>query len=342
MTQTPAILSRLSALSDPTRARALRILEQHELTVAELGDVLQLPQSTTSRHLKVLSEEGWVVWRREGTAALYRMMLDDLDEPARKLWLLVRDQISGTPAAEQDDQRTERILANRQTRSQAFFASAAGQWDKMRGEMFGDRFDLRAIAALLDPSWSIADLGCGTGQLAEALAPFIDRVFAVDSSTEMLKAARKRLGRFDHVEVKRGSIESLPIGDAELDAATLVLVLHHIADPAAALAEAARVLKPGGRLLVVDMIRHDHREYQQIMGHVWLGFDREQMQGWLADAGCEAMRFAELPAETKARGPGLFAAAARRAAQPATQPQAKPEAKPRGSTRRKRAAAAAE
>jgi len=318
MAHTPPILNRLSALSDPTRARALRVLERHELTVAELGDVLQLPQSTTSRHLKVLSEDGWVVWRREGTAALYRMMLDDLDESARKLWLLVRDQIAETPAAEQDDQRVERILANRQTRSQAFFASSAGQWDKLRGELFGDRFDLRAIAALLDPSMSFGDLGCGTGQLVETLAPFIQRVVAVDNSTEMLKAARKRLNRFDNVQVKRGTVEALPLEDAELDAAALVLVLHHLPDPGAAIAEAARTLKPGGRLLIVDMVRHDHHEYQQTMGHVWLGFDTDQLEGWLTDAGFEAMRAADLPAEPKARGPGLFAATAQRTAEVST------------------------
>ncbi len=315
MPQPPPILSRLSALADATRARALRLLERHELTVAELGDVLQLPQSTTSRHLKVLGDEGWVVWRREGTAALYRMMLDDLDEPARKLWLLVRDQIADTSAAEQDDQRVERILANRQTRSQAFFASAAGQWDKLRGELFGEQFDLRAIGALLDEDMTIGDLGCGTGQLAEAVAPFVERVIAVDSSTEMLKAARKRLGRFDNVQVKRGGIESLPVEDGELDAGILVLVLHHVSDPAAALAEAARTLKPGGRLLIVDMAKHDHAEYQQTMGHVWMGFEADQLEGWLEEAGLESMRMVDLPAEAKARGPNLFAATARRTAE---------------------------
>jgi ArsR family transcriptional regulator len=320
MAHTPPILSRLSALADPTRARALRVLERHELTVAELGDVLQLPQSTTSRHLKVLSEDGWVVWRREGTAALYRMMLDDLDEPARKLWLLVRDEVAQTPAAEQDDPRVERILANRQTRSQAFFASSAGQWDKLRGELFGDRFDLRAIAALLDPSMTFGDLGCGTGQLVETLAPFTERVVAVDNSTEMLRAARKRLARFENVQVKRGTVEALPLEDAELDAAALVLVLHHLPDPGAALAEAARPLKPGGRLLIVDMVRHDHHEYQQTMGHVWLGFDAAQLEGWLKEAGFQAMRLTYLQAETKARGPGLFAATAQRRADVPTAP----------------------
>mgnify|MGYP006275444995 CR=1 FL=1 len=309
----PAILSRMNALADPTRARALRVLERHELTVAELCDVLQLPQSTTSRHLKVLADEGWVVSRREGTAALYRMMLDDLEPAARRLWLLVREQLADSAAAAQDDRRTQRVLADRQSRSQQFFSSEAGQWDRHRRELFGNRFDLLAVPGLLDHRWTIADLGCGSGELAATLAPFVKAVIGIDASAAMIKAARDHLRRHENVQLKRGDLGSVPLDDASVDAATIVLVLHHLAQPAEALREAGRVLRPGGKLLIVDMLPHAHREYQQMMGHVWMGFSQEQLEPWLADAGLGDLRFVALPTEAQAKGPALFAASAGRA-----------------------------
>jgi ArsR family transcriptional regulator len=302
----------MSALADPTRARAVRLVERHELSVADLCAVLQLPQSTVSRHLKVLADEGWVAARPEGTSRLYRMTLDTLDPAARRLWSLLREQTAHTPVAAQDDQRLASILAERQTRSQAFFTSAAGQWDRLRREMFGAHVDLSGLPALLDEEWVVGDLGCGTGQVALALAPFVHRVIAVDRSRAMLRAARQRLGAAKNVEVRSGELEALPIDDATLDAAVISLVLHHAPDPTAVLTEAARVLCPGGRLLVVDMLEHERREYQQQMGHVWLGFGRTQMTEWLRGAGFDRVRVQPLPPAPEASGPALFAAAARR------------------------------
>ncbi len=311
-TTQPVLLNQMSVLADPTRARLLRVLEHHELTVAELCGVLQLPQSTTSRHLKQLAGQQWVVSRREGTATLYRLMLDDLSPEARKLWLLVREQVGQTRTADGDDLRLAKVLADRQSKSQAFFQSAAGQWDKLRRELFGDRFDLAAIAGLLDPAWVVGDLGCGTGQMAEAVAPFVKRVIAVDSSSAMLKAARKRLSAFDHVDVQRGAMDALPIDSRQLDAATVVLVLHHLPDPAKVLGEVARVMKRGGRLLIVDMLPHEKREYTQTMGHQWLGISESQLGDWLTTAGFELVVYRPLAVETGAKGPALFAATGRK------------------------------
>ena len=128
------------------------------------------------------------------------------------------------------------------------------------GELFGERSELLPLLSLLDPDWVVGDLGCGTGATSEALAPFVAKVVAVDESPEMLEAAHQRLAPFEgegRVELRRGSLEELPVEDGELDAALLLLVLHHLSDPAAVLAEASRVLAPGGRLLVVDMLAHD-------------------------------------------------------------------------------------
>ena len=312
MAAASALLDWMTALADPTRARTLRLVERQELSVADLCAVLQLPQSTMSRHLKVLADEGWVSARADGTSRLYRLAIDRLDPSARRLWSLVRDETAATPLAEQDDRRLEGVLAERQTRSQAFFASSAGQWDKLRREMYGDRFDLQALAGLLDADWTVGDLACGTGQVTTALAPFVRRVIAVDRSRAMLAAARKRLGSAEHVDLRQGTLEALPVDDRSLDAAVMSLALHYVSDPLAALRETARVLRPGGRLLVIDLLEHERQEYRQAMGHVWLGFGRDQMTGWLAEAGFENARVLPLPAAPQAQGPALLAATARR------------------------------
>ncbi|TMA51702.1 MAG: metalloregulator ArsR/SmtB family transcription factor [Deltaproteobacteria bacterium] len=303
----------MAALADPTRARALRLVERQELAVSDLCGVLQLPQSTVSRHLKVLADDGWVAARQDGTSRLYRMASDGLEPTARRLWALVREQTALTPAAVQDDRRLGAILAERRSRSQAFFSSTAGQWDRLRRELYGDRFHLQALAGLLDASWVVGDLACGTGQLAEALAPFVAQVVAIDGSREMLKAAEKRLDALDNVELRRGELEALPLDDATLDAAVVCLALHHVPDPLAVLHEVGRVLRPGGRLLLIDMLAHDRLEYRQEMGHVWLGFDAAQIAAWLDAAGFGDARVRPLPPAPAATGPALFTAAARRA-----------------------------
>jgi ArsR family transcriptional regulator len=285
----------------------LVLLERHELTVSELCTVLQLPQSTMSRHLKTLSDAGWVSSRRDGTSRYYTLSLDDRAH-ARRLWSLLRDQVSVTAGADQDARRLKNVLAQRQSKSQEFFESTAGQWDKVRADLFGAGSYLQVLPALLDDEWIVGDLGCGTGQVASALAPFVGRLIAVDRSGEMLQAARRRLRDLSTAEVRRGELEALPIADAELDAATLILVLHHLPDPGAALGEAARVLKKGGRLVIADMLPHDHEEYRQQMGHVWLGFSEEQTKRLLTAAGFDRIRIIALPVSSAAKGPALFVA----------------------------------
>jgi ubiquinone/menaquinone biosynthesis C-methylase UbiE/DNA-binding transcriptional ArsR family regulator len=305
----PAILDHLSALSDATRSRILLLIDRHELTVSELCGILQLPQSTVSRHLKALADTGWIAARAEGTSHLYTMTRDELDPSARRLWLLVRDQVGPSPAAAQDQRRLQTALAARRTKSQDFFSSSAGQWDRVRDDLFGDRFHLSALAALAQSEWVVGDLGCGTGQVSAALAPFVERVIAVDASAAMVQAARKRLSGLDNIELRRGELEALPIDDGRLDAATLMLVLHHVPEPERALAEIARVLKPGGRVLIVDMLPHDREQYRQQMGHVWLGFSDEHVRRMLSDAGFGEIRVVVLPPDTRSKGPGLFVAA---------------------------------
>ncbi|MBI4476637.1 MAG: metalloregulator ArsR/SmtB family transcription factor [Acidobacteria bacterium] len=305
------ILDHLAALAEPIRTRLLLVLEDRELTVSELCTVLQLPQSTVSRHLKALADAEWVASRAEATSRLYRMSRNG-DPATHRLWGLVRDQVSASPAAFQDQHRLERVLADRRTKSQQFFDSSAGEWDQLREELFGSHVHLSGLAAFLDDNWVVGDLGCGTGALSAALAPFVERIIAVDDSAAMLSAARKRLRRCSNVELKRGRLESLPIDNETLDAAALTLVLHHLPEPAHALREVARVLRPGGRVLVLDMLPHDRESYRQQMGHVWLGFSEAQMSSYLSESGFDRVRINPLPAEPEAKGPALFITTARR------------------------------
>jgi ubiquinone/menaquinone biosynthesis C-methylase UbiE/DNA-binding transcriptional ArsR family regulator len=306
-----AILEHMSALADPIRCRMLMLIEKQELTVTELCAVLQMPQSSVSRHLKTLADDNWVVSRRDGTSRFYAMSAgDELDPGAKRLWPLIREQVAATSAAGQDDRRLRGVLARRRTKSQEFFASAAGDWDRLRSDLFGDTFFLWGVLGLIEPTLVVGDLGCGTGQLTEVVAPYVRQVIAVDSSADMLDAARLRVSAARNVDLRQGELESLPIEAGQLDAAMISLVLHYSPSPGRALAEVARVLRPGGRVLVVDMLPHERQEYQQQMGHVWLGFSEKQIGKLLTDAGFSDVRVRLLPADPDAKGPALFAAAA--------------------------------
>jgi ArsR family transcriptional regulator len=319
---TPTLLDAFSALADRTRCRMLWLLEQQELTVSELCAVVQLPQSTVSRHLKTLADAGWVASRRDGTSRYYTLTLKDPHEVRARVWALTRADLDGRPGTDQDARRLAGVLARRSETSQQFFATSAGQWDRLRADLFGDDDLGGALLGLLPAEWTVGDLGCGTGMVLAALAPHVRRVVGVDGSDEMLAAARGRLAGLGHVELRRGALESLPLEDGALDAAIMMLVLHHLPSPVAALTEARRVLRPGGRLLVVDMQPHDHEEYRRQMGHVWLGFSDDQIHRILEQAGFRGVHVTPLPPPAKARGPALFAAAATRREAPGTEHQA--------------------
>ena len=304
-----SIHERLAELADATRCRLLLAVERQESTVGELCSALQLPQSTVSRHLKILADEQWVTSRADGATRWYRLS-PSLDHEASALWELVRAPIRETASAVEDLARMDAVLATRRSRSEAFFATSSAEWDALRTSLFGARADLAATLALLDPTWIVGDLGCGTGALAAALTPHVARVHAVDASPAMVLAARSRLSQFTNVQLHTGTLEALPLIDHALDVAVLSLVLHHVPDPHCALREVRRVLRPGGRLLITDMRAHTRAEYQQQMGHIWLGFDAPTLERWLKDAGFHGMRYTPLPIDPAAAGPALFTAVA--------------------------------
>ncbi len=301
----------MQVLSDPIRSRLLVLLEGAELTVSELCHVLQLPQSTISRHLRVLSDDDWIASRRDGTNRHYSMTAETLSAEARELWALVQGHLVSTTSTQQDNQRLESVLRRRHSRSREFFDRSAGEWDELRRSLFGDRVELAALLAFIDDRWVVGDLGCGTGRATELIAAGVRRVIAVDGSSSMLGEAASRLEGIENVDLRSGELEELPIADGELDAALMVLVLHHLEDPSRAFEEVARTLRPGGRLVILDMVPHDRTQYQQQMGHVWLGFSEGDIAAWLRRAGFEAARYRTLPPDPEARGPILFVATAR-------------------------------
>jgi ArsR family transcriptional regulator len=306
------LLSSLESLADPTRLRLLRLLETRELGVALLCEILQLPQSTVSRHLKVLGDLGFVKSRAQGTNRLYRMVRLDKDAPPRRLWLLARDQTDGWATARQDDLRLARALDRAVPAAQVFFAGAAGRWDKLREEAYGRLLNQSALGALLPPSWTVADLGCGTGALAAALSPHVARVIGVDQSAAMLQAARRRLAKAPNVELHKGRLEALPVEDASCDAALLVLALSYASDPEAVIAEMVRILKPGGRAVILDLLRHDREDFRLQMGHLGLGFDPAGLVSLMRSSGLPVAACRELAPEASAKGPALVLATAER------------------------------
>jgi SAM-dependent methyltransferase len=304
-----ALLGWMDGLADETRLRLLRVLEREELSVQELCDVLRLPQSTVSRHLKTLSDQGWLASRRQGTATFYRFG-DGAEAGARRLWKLARVETEGWAAAEQDEVRLEARLRARRTVAQEFFAGAAQEWEALRSELYGRAFEREALLGLLPPDWTVADLGCGTGALAAALAPHVRAVVGFDQSAAMLRAARRRLDGAANVELHRAELERLPLPDATCHAALAVLVLAYVAEVGPVLAEAARVLRPGGRLVLVDLARHDDEPFTRRLGQVRLGFTPDDLCRALAAAGLVDPKVRPLPPEPGARGPALLHATA--------------------------------
>lgn len=304
------MIDRLAVLGEPLRLRALCVLESVELSVGELARVLASPQSTVSRHLKVLAGAGWVTSRSERTATYYRLTPDDLAEPDRALWVLLRSQMDRGGELAADERRLTQVLADRQTDSLSFFGRVAGAWDAVRSELFGERFTGEALLALIHPDWVVADIGCGTGNVADLLAPLVAEVIAVDQSGPMLDAARQRLAGRGNVRFECGAIESLPLDDESIDAAVCALVLHHVEEIEAATRELGRVVRPGAVALIIDMYAHEQTEFRSQMGHKHLGFDPGDLEGLLAEAGFVRTRVIPLSCETGANGPGLFALAA--------------------------------
>jgi ArsR family transcriptional regulator len=306
------VLGLLDALREPTRVRLLRLLEERELGVAELCEVVQLPQSTVSRHLKMLSDLGWLKSRRRGTTHLYRMGLDELEPRAARIWEVVGREIAGWAALEQDRVRLEALLARRRSSGQAFFDDTAHRWESVRRELYGSGYAAAALAQLIGANWVVADLGCGNGEIAAMLAERARLVVGVDQSQEMLRQAGVRATGLDNVDLRFGELESLPIEDGTCDAALVLLSLSYVERPERAVAELPRILRPGGRAIIVDLLRHDREDFQYETGQLHMGFDVDELTGWLQQAGLDGITVRPLAPDPGVTGPALLMAAADR------------------------------
>jgi ubiquinone/menaquinone biosynthesis C-methylase UbiE len=303
-------------LSDPTRVRVLALLEQEELAVQELMEVLGMAQSRVSRHLAILREAGLLRDRRDGTYVFYRF-----DPPGdgawREAWQLVRRSLDGDPTRARDIAALGQVMAARADRTRSFFDAVGPEWDSLRKVFNDDALRSHALTRLVPAGLQVADIGTGTGILAAELARLGLRVIAVDHSPRMLTAARAALEAegLAQVELRAGEASALPIEDASLDAAFAHMVLHYLPSPSDAIREMARVVRPGGIVIAVDFVRHDHEWMREELGVAWLGFDPSEVEAWFALAGLDAPLVETQPARSGARDlPEAFIASARRPA----------------------------
>jgi len=272
--------------SDPTRIRILALLEREELAVQELMDVLGMAQSRVSRHLAILREAGQLRDRRDGTHVFYRFATPATG-PWRDVWTLVKKGLRDDSVAKRDGAALARVMEARSARTRSFFDAVGPEWDALRKVFNDDALRARAIARLVDPQQTVLDMGTGTGILASELAHLGLRVIAVDSSARMLDAARDKLEEagLDNVELRRGNADELPLADDEVDAALAHMVLQYLPSPGEALREMARVLRPGGSLVIVDFVPHENEWMRDELGVTWLGFAAEEVRSWFDAAG---------------------------------------------------------
>jgi ubiquinone/menaquinone biosynthesis C-methylase UbiE/DNA-binding transcriptional ArsR family regulator len=292
-----ALSSTLKASGEATRLRILALLAEAELTVSDLMDILRQSQPRLSRHLRLLAEAGLVERFREGSWAFFR-----LTEPAggadlaRTLigWLDPDD-----PVIARDRERLAAVRAARAAAAQSYFRRHAAEWDRIRKLHVADAAVEDAIrAALADKSIrALLDLGTGTGRMLELFAPDIERGLGLDLSLDMLALARARLDRagLKHCSVRRGDIYDLALPRDSFDAVIIHQVLHFLDDSPRAIREATRVLRPGGRLLVVDFAPHDLEFLREDHAHRRLGFANETVTQWLESAGLDVLRQETFP-----------------------------------------------
>lgn len=282
----------LKALADPLRLRILAAVAEEELTVGEVQEVVDSVQSSVSRNLAILREAGFVRDRKEGTS-VYFSARDEMPEPARGLFASLRARLAEIPQAKADQARLAAARRRRLQRSQNYFESLAGDWEHIRKSYFDDRVASLAIEKLLPRNLTVADIGCGTGSLTFELARFAGKVVAVDLSQEMLRRARAaaRARNLRNVEFHPGDALRLPLQSDSVDAAFCVMVLHFLAAPERAVAELCRITRPGGSVILVDLVEHKQEWMREQMAHQWLGFERKAVERWFRDAGAESVDY---------------------------------------------------
>lgn len=279
----PEVLSYFKALADETRLRLLNVLCRHELNVNELVLILEMGQSRISRHLKILSASGLLVWRREGLWVFYSAPQKG---PARAFIDAVLPFMKDDPALKADLDMATGMIEERVHKTRQFFNAIAEDWDKLAREVLGG-FDLAGAVVRHMPRCSVAvDLGCGTGNVLYAMLEKAATVIGVDGSPRMLELARRRFVAVgERVSLRIGDLSHLPLRDGEADFASLNLVLHHVPEPMEVLREIRRVLSPSGVLMLTDFNRHEDERMRSEYGDHWLGFEKEKLLALLGQSG---------------------------------------------------------
>ena len=294
----PSIVKILRVVADPNRLRILLLLEREELSVAELQDILAMGQSTISTHLSQLKQAGLVEDRRTGKNNLYRLKLENGAGVLAGLLAQAREEIA---EAKRDQAAVKRVLRKRQDKMRAFFDDVAGRFG--RSYVPGKSWKSVAEALLkLMPPMVIADLGAGEGAFSLLLAQRAKQVIAVDTSAKMIEVGRgqaKRQG-VKNVEYRLGDMEEIPIADGEVDLAFFSQSLHHALHPERAVAEAWRILKPGGRIAVLDLAKHRFEEARELYADEWLGFSEVELEAALEKAGFHEIQISVVHKETEA------------------------------------------
>ncbi len=297
-------LAVLRAAAEETRLRILALLAEGELSVSDLTDILGQSQPRISRHLKLLVEAGLVERHREGAWAFFRLV----DGRTGLVDPLIAGLDSAQPPLSEDRARREAVRGQRAEAAQAFFARLAPKWDRLRSLHVAEAIVEAAVLDVLGPRpiHNLIDLGTGTGRMLGLLAGRAARATGLDSNHAMLSVARANLERLglSRVDLRQGDIHAPPFGRGSFDLVLVHQVLHYLDDPARALREAARLVAPGGRLLVVDFAPHDLEFLRETQAHRRLGFAPEQVTGWLRDAGLGQVTTRDLaPAPGEASNP---------------------------------------
>lgn len=282
-------LNMFRALADPTRLRILALLRSMELSVGELAQVLVQSQPRISRHIKILTDAGLLARRREGAWVFLRLGEDGLIQPllaAIDAWMAHSPR---DPWAVADQARLLAVQTDRARAAAAYFDAQAETWDEMRSLHIAESEVEAAIIALLSPAplGRLVDIGTGTGRMLELLGGQAEGAIGVDRSPEMLRLARAKLAEagLEQVELRQGDMYAVSLPDGAADTVVLHQVLHYAQQPEAALAEAARLIAPGGRLLVVDFLPHEREDLRSRHAHARLGFSDAQMAAWFSAAG---------------------------------------------------------
>jgi ArsR family transcriptional regulator len=276
----------LKALADPMRLRILAAITEEELTVGEVQVIVRSVQSSVSRNLAILRDAGLIRDRKEGTN-VYFSLRSDMSEPIKGLYQSLRPRFSELPEAKADGARLGECRRRRIDRSRNYFEAIAGDWERIRKSYFDDRVTSLAIEKLLPSNLTLADIGCGTGTLAFDLARFAGRVIAVDLSHAMIRQARRSAEEKQarNIDFILGHAEHLPLEDGKVDAAFCVMVLHFVERPAEAIRELCRITRPGGSVILLDLVPHTQEWMTEQTQHRWLGFERGPVETWLSDAG---------------------------------------------------------